>query len=81
MINHSSCAVRPARVCIGDEASQDVGIAGQLEVVDARVVGQAEVEAVHRRPDADRVVRQVLLVEVAVASEELGRACDQLASV
>ena len=35
--------------------------------------------AVHPGPHGDRVVRQVLLVDVAVAGDELGRADDLLA--
>ena len=62
-----------------DQPREDVRVARQLEVVDTWVVGKAEVPAVHPGPDRDRVVRDVLLVDVAVADEELGRVGQELA--
>jgi hypothetical protein len=43
-----SGAVRARRVRVRDQAGEDGRVRRQLEVVDAGVVGQAEVPAVHR---------------------------------
>src|SRR5712692_2367448 len=63
-------AVRARERKIGDETAEHVRITWQREVIDARVVRQAEMEARHSLPREDRVVRDVLLVDVAVAREE-----------
>src|SRR5205823_11269115 len=64
-------AVGPRCIRVGHEPGEHARVAWQLEVVDAGIVGQAEVPAVHSGPHRHRVVRQVLLVEVAVTREEL----------
>jgi hypothetical protein len=63
--------VRPGRRHGDEQAREHARIARELEVIDAGTVGEAEVEARHGRPGTDRVVGDVLLVDVPVAREEV----------
>ena len=72
-------AVGARRVGVRDESGHNAGVARQLEMVDARVIGQAEVPALHRVPRRDDVIGDVLLVDIAVAGEEGRLVVEQLA--
>jgi hypothetical protein len=63
---------------VRDQPREHVRVAGQREVIDARVVGEAEVEAGHCLPGEDRFVGDVLLVHIAVTREDRRRVVEQL---
>ena len=73
-----SVAVRAGGRGVGHQPAEDARIGRQLEVVHPGVVGEAEVVALHPGPDAHRVVGEVLLVDVAIASEQLRGAGHEL---
>src|SRR5207342_433876 len=64
---------------VRDQPGKDIRIGRQLEVSHAGVVGEAEVVTGHAGPDRHGVVGDVLLVDVAVAREEVGRPGHELA--